>query len=282
MMNRPVVQVDEAEAAAYWEAISKATDEIYRKNSSNLSYGTLYSNANNLVQGKHGEFLYGNVKKKITEHLLIALTDLKTCLTENLLSTLSEKWEHHKISVFMVKDILMYLDYQYAVQQKVLTVYNLGLTLFRDLIVYDIDVRQRLQTLLITSIQEERKGNYIDQNLVRENLSMLSDISIDNVKVYDEEFETPFLDDTRTYYKNESLRYLDISTIPEYLVKAQEKLNEEAKRVDDYLSKSSESRLSSLVENELLQNHCKFILDSDRCGVVQQFNEDRYIDLQRM
>lgn len=277
-----VQKMDQVEATAVWATISQAADEIYRKNSSALSYELLYRHAYNLILAKHGDFLYAKTREKITEHLTTALSTLKTCLTENLLANLAEKWEHHKLSVSMVKDILMYMDSQYAVQQKKLPVFGLGLTLFRDVIIYSPDVRQRLQTILIMNINDERKGNLVDQNLLRINLSMLSDLNIDGVNVYEDEFETPFLNDTRSYYKEESLRYMSDCTIPEYLTKAQDKLNEESKRVVDYLSKTSESKLMSLMEYEMLQYHCKSILDSDRCGVVQLYTEDRHSDLQRM
>jgi cullin 3 len=44
------------------------------------------------------------------------------------------EWEHHKLIMSMIRDILMYMDKTYCTQQKLTFVYEKGLLLFRDVV----------------------------------------------------------------------------------------------------------------------------------------------------
>lgn len=113
-------------------------------------------------------------------------------------------------------------------------------------------------------------------------LSMLCELSLEGVNVYEEEFESSFLEETRLHYTELSLSYMSMYSTPQYLSQAEERLNEEASRVNAYLSQASEPKLRALTENVLLEAHARALLDSDRGGATQLFAEDRYDDLRRM
>ena len=53
-------------------------------------------------------------------------------LNNNFLSCLNEAWTDHQTSMVMVRDILMYMDRVYVTQNKIDSVYNLGLIIFKD------------------------------------------------------------------------------------------------------------------------------------------------------
>lgn len=46
--------------------------------------------------------------------------------------TLNQAWNDHQTSMVMIRDILMYMDRVYVLQNDVDNVYNLGLIIFRD------------------------------------------------------------------------------------------------------------------------------------------------------
>lgn len=46
--------------------------------------------------------------------------------------TLNQAWNDHQTSMVMIRDILMYMDRVYVLQNEVDNVYNLGLIIFRD------------------------------------------------------------------------------------------------------------------------------------------------------
>lgn len=50
--------------------------------------------------------------------------------------TLNQAWNDHQTSMVMIRDILMYMDRVYVLQNEVDNVYNLGLIIFRDQVSY--------------------------------------------------------------------------------------------------------------------------------------------------
>lgn len=58
--------------------------------------------------------------------------DVLKSLHNNFLMTLNQAWNDHQTSMVMIRDILMYMDRVYVLQNDVDNVYNLGLIIFRD------------------------------------------------------------------------------------------------------------------------------------------------------
>ena len=80
----------------------------------------------------------------------------------------------------------------------------------------------------------------------------------------------------------ESQQYLSQNTCPQYLIKAETRLKEEAARVIHYLSPLTESKLLRYVEIELITNHVRTLVDMDSSGCVCLMRDDKVDDLKRM
>lgn len=115
----------------YWEVLAQSLREIYAKNASHLSFEEVYRNAYKLVLKKHGDRLYGNVKKLVGEHLqTVAVRDVKPLLPSSIvtgdvsfgtatterrtvgtkfLERLKFVWEDHQLCMGMMKEVLMYM-----------------------------------------------------------------------------------------------------------------------------------------------------------------------------
>lgn len=139
-----------------------------------------------------------------------------------------------------------------------------------------------MNEILLANIKKEREGYLIDRNLMKGTLGMLLELGIDNVHVYDDEFERPFLKETQNFYRIESQQYLAQNTCPQYLIKAEGRLKEEANRVVHYLSPLTESKLLRYVEIELITNHVRTLVDMDSSGCVCLMRDDKLDDLRRM
>lgn len=63
--------------------------------------------------------------------------------------------------------------------------------------------------------------------------------------MYKEYFQTPFLDATRAYYKAESAAYVSNNSVPDYMKRAEARLDEEKKRVSLYLHDSTDVDVSA-------------------------------------
>lgn len=209
-----IVAMDVSAAQTTWASLSRAIDEIYNKNQSVLKFEELYRAGYNMVLHKHGEMLYNEVASTVRQHLQKTVEEVSATPTEQLMQTIAKAWGEHKVSLCMVADILMYLDRTYVIQHKKVTVYNMSLQIFRDVVTYHPSVRDRLRAILLDSISVERNGCLIDRDLMKTVLAMLVDLGVDGVSVYEEDFERHFLEATRNFYRLESNEYLAQNTCP--------------------------------------------------------------------
>jgi len=274
--------VDQAAAQKLWESLRKAIGEIYLQNASSLSFEELYRNAYNLVLHKHYDLLYEGVQNTIRDHLTISLVEIVESNNEDLLAVVARIWSFHTIAFNMMKDILMYMDRSYAIPRRKATVYTMALQLFREVIVYNPTVCSRLRSILLQEILHERQGQVIDRGLIKNVLSMLVDLGIDGVAVYEQQFEYYFLEETKKFYRIESLAFLSENTCPDYLAKADTRLGEEAARVIHYLAASTEPKLRSAVEEELISTHSRVLLEMENSGFTCMLRDSKMFDLRRM
>ena len=137
--------MDQSSAMAAFSSLSTAIDEIHSRNASLLSFEELYRNAYNLVLHKHGGLLYDGVAERLGWHLeksAVELVQMAAGLDTDedmnsaiaFLSALSSVWKEHRVTMVMVRDIFMYMDRTYVQQNRKMTVYELGLFLFRRVV----------------------------------------------------------------------------------------------------------------------------------------------------
>ena len=141
-------QMDEEYANKTWQTLHNAIHEIHKQNASGLSFEELYRNAYNMVLHKFGDKLYQGLSDTITAHLRTVADQVQTTNDTEFLSELKDKWDKHKVSSIMIRDILMYMDRTYVVAQKKVAVYERGLHIFRDEVVRNPRVKDRLLEML--------------------------------------------------------------------------------------------------------------------------------------
>ncbi|KAG7396590.1 Cullin-3 [Phytophthora boehmeriae] len=274
--------MDQARAQEIWTSLRTAIYEIFSHNASLLSFEELYRNSYNLVLHKHGDLLYSGVVGVITEHLQQVAQQVAAVSDELLLVAFNDQWVDHQVVMTMVRDILMYMDRTYVAQKRKLPVYDSGLYIFRDVIVRHESVRDRLRARLLLSIERERHGELIDRDLLKSVLRMLVDLGVHSNTVYENDFEKFFLETTLDFYRAEAQAMLDVATCAEYLEKAEQRLNEEGARVLHYLNPSTEHKLKTIVETQLIKNQAKALVDMEHSGCVALFRDGKTQALRRM
>jgi cullin 3 len=120
---------------------------------------------------------------------------------DEFLGALDEKWKKHKVAMQMIRDILMYLDRTYVDQNNKTPVYESGLVHFQDRVARHSRIKERLLQMMLGYIQRERDGELIDRQLAKGIANMYSEIS---QKLYQEDFEAPFLATSEEFYERES------------------------------------------------------------------------------
>lgn len=244
-----------------------------------VPYSCIDRNAYNMVLHKYGDRLYGGLTQTLERHLQEVVQSIQSAQGSDFLVQLNKQWQDHVKSMQMIRDILMYMDRTYIVQQNKIPVHELGLKLWKVHVVRNPTVQDRLLSTLLLSIESERKGEMIDRNLVRSSTKMLIDLGL---PVYQEEFERHFLSSSSKFYKQESQELVSISSCPEYLKHAQRRLNEEVERVQNYLDATTEAKILQVVDQEMVGAHLKTLLDMENTGLVPLLREDQNDDLARL
>lgn len=173
-------------------------------------------------------------------------------------------------------------DRTYVNQKRKHPIYDSGLYIFRDAVARSPGVRERLRELLLRTIELERHGELVDRSLVKSVLRMLVDLGVHSNAVYEDDFERFFLDRSLAFYRAEAQATLDVATCPEYLVKAERRLLEEATRVTHYLSATTEPKLKAIVETQLIAAQAQALVDMDGSGCVAMFRDAKVDALRRM
>jgi len=269
-------------AAKTWKLLKGAIHEIHKQNASGLSFEELYRNAYNMVLHKYGDMLYNGLKQTVEDHLKEIAGVVSAAVDENFLQELNKAWGDHKISMLMIRDILMYMDRVYVVHHNQPTVYDLGLKLFRDTVARASRIKDRLLKTNLTLIHKERTGEPINRGLLKNITQMLIDLGINSRSVYEDDFEKPFLEQSSTFYKVESQEFITSNSCSDYMRKVEARIKEELERVAHYLDGSTEPKIREVVERELIAVHMKTLIEMEHSGIISMLRDDKIEDLKRM
>ncbi|GAA0165905.1 ubiquitin-protein ligase [Lithospermum erythrorhizon] len=273
------VVVDPKYAEKTWKILEHAIHQIYNHNASGLSFEELYRNAYNMVLHKFGEKLYSGLVTTMTAHLEELGKSIESAQGGLFLEEMNRKWADHNKSLQMIRDILMYMDRTFIPTTHKTPVFELGLNLWRDNIIRSSKIQTRLQSTLLDLVRQERSGEVINRGLIRNIIKMLIDLG---PSVYEDDFEKPFLAVSADFYRVESQQFIECCDCGEYLKKSEKRLNEEIERVSHYLHPKSESKITQIVEKEMIEGHMHRLVRMDNSGLVNMIVDDKYEDLTRM
>uniref|UniRef100_A0A0D9VL05 Cullin family profile domain-containing protein n=1 Tax=Leersia perrieri TaxID=77586 RepID=A0A0D9VL05_9ORYZ len=273
------VELDPKYAERTWKVLEHAIHEIYNHNASGLSFEELYRSAYNMVLHKYGEKLYDGLESTMTWRLKEISRSIEAAQGGLFLEELNTKWMEHNKALQMIRDILMYMDRTYVPQSRRTPVHELGLNLWRDHIIHSAMIHSRLLDTLLDLIHRERMGEMINRGLMRSITKMLMDLG---AAVYQDDFETPFLEVSASFYSGESQEFIECCDCGDYLKKSERRLNEEMERVSHYLDAATEAKITSVVEKEMIANHMHRLVHMENSGLVNMLIDDKYDDLARM
>lgn len=279
---RSPTRMDENQANLVLQGLQSAIQEIHKQNASLLSFEELYRNAYNLVLHRHGEKLYKGIESEVTAYLRTLGESVARSTDDLLLVELVQQWRTHITTMTMIRDILMYMDRTFVLQERKEPVYELGLRIFKEEVAWHKNVRKRVQRMLLTSIEAERRGELIERDVIRNVLQMLVELGINSLKVYEEDFEQAFLEETEKFYQSEANEFIQINTCPDYVEKARNRLEEERARAKDYLQPSTEDKLIKLVAEEMVAKHASNLVSMPKSGCRVMLERDNLENLHNM
>nr|CDS18270.1 cullin 3 [Echinococcus granulosus] len=277
------VSLNEQHISQTWEKLRAAILEIQKMNNTGLSFEELYRNAYTLVLQKHGDLLYNGTKQVVMQHMLRIRESVVENLNNKFLSFLNSCWKDHQTAMPMIRDILLYMDRIYVIQKKVDNVYKMGMVMFCQFVVRYGVIKEHLQKTLLDMVKRERQGELISRPQIRDACQMLVQLGVGSLDVYQEDFEQPFLRQTRDFYVAESDAFLaqNPSAIL-YITKVEQRIEEEIARVHHYLDVSTGPKLVKVLEQELISRHINTIVNMENSGLTYLLANERYDDIKTM
>jgi len=83
-----------------------------------------------------------------------------------------------------------------------------------------VQIKQKLIKRILDEIKKERDGGIVEVTQMRKVIQMLVEVGISSKKIYENEFEKLFVQETQAYYRGESHYYITTHSCFAYLQKA--------------------------------------------------------------
>ncbi|KAJ5653723.1 hypothetical protein N7490_000726 [Penicillium lividum] len=305
---------------AVWAVLSASLTEIHTKNASSLSFEELYRSAYRIVLMQRGADLYNNVKeheagwlhgtvrKLVTQSIsatliraqsqnaseLLDQSNERRAAGEKFLAVLKEAWEDHQLCMAMITDVMMYMDRIIALDHDKPSIYVVSMALFRDNVLSapvrpdsDLTVMDILKSTALFMVQLERAGHMIERPLVRHCTQMLEGLyetvkEEESSKLYLTIFEPAFLEASTEFYSAEGRRLLEIGDATVFCRIATQRIEEEHERARTTLSMLTETKILTLLDNELILKNIDEVVRLEGTGVRHMLDNDQIEALQRI
>lgn len=314
--NAPITEEQEFEAC--WNMIYDALTDIHKRDAGKLSFEQLYRASYKIVirrrglelYEKVGEFeqkwfrdevippIFGLVSEKLVSLALGAMpgtsSNERREMGEQFLKGMRDSWERHVSAMSMITDIMMYLDRGQVAHTDHDSdrppLYMTVLGLYRDSILrhefpsVEGPLTNVLNAVILDLINMERKGDIIDRNLVHRVIVMYEQLAetdemMDENRLYLTTFEPVYIQDSRRFYAAEADELLSQGNASAWSRQAYRRLQEEQDRCQTTVSKLSQAKIITVVEEELVTRHLDRFLALDVTGVRSMIDNDRFEDL---
>ncbi|XP_041365909.1 cullin-2-like [Gigantopelta aegis] len=226
-----------------------------------------------------GNRLYQETKSFLESHLNRLNTAVLSCGGENLLATYHKHWEQYSQGSCYLNQLYGYLNSTYIKKQKVsdadlnyggfalesldhmLEIGELALDTWKRLMIEPL--KGQLLNFILQEIKNDRGGNFVNQTVIHGVIN--SFVNVEEYKkkysmqLYEELFETPFLQETGDYYRQEASKLKDACNCSEYMEKVIQKLDNEDFRSRKFLHPSSYNKVTHECQQRMIADHLQFL-----------------------
>ena len=236
-----------------------------------------------------GAELYNHLTSYFRTHLEQVRHGSDGLSEEPLLRYYATEWDRYTTGANFVHRLFAYLNRHWVKREKdegrkyVYTVYILALVQWKEHMFRYVQQKGRLVQALLKQIEKQRNGEVIEASLVKKVVDSLVSLGLDeadtnrqNLEVYRQEFEKPFIEATEVYYTAESDAFVSQNTATDYMKKAETRLKEEEDRVELYLHASTRTKLVPTCDSVLVRRHSNMLWDEFQQLLDQQQAEDLF------
>ncbi|XP_075395964.1 cullin-4B-like [Tenrec ecaudatus] len=251
-----------------WQKLKEAICAIQNNTSIKYSLEEFYQNAENLCSYNSSENIYKKLRQLCEDHIKAQILQFRESSldSELFLNKMDKCWQDHGRQMIMIRNIFLFLDRTYVFQISVMpSIWEIGLELFKTYIICDEKIQKRTVDGILLLIEKERNGEMVDRCLIQRLLSMLSDLQI-----YEESFESKFLEETSRFYAAEGKKLVENREIPGYLYRINKFLDGNIERT--YLHMNTRKALVASLKQNILgeqlthvnQQSLSHLLDENR------------------
>lgn len=170
------------------------------------------------------------------------------------------------------------------------SIYSSGMIQFRDCILGAAaqpdapTVLAILNQIILDQIGMERDGDVIDKNLIKSCVYMLEGLhetaeENEQERLYLTSFEKMFLNASRDFYREEGAKLIAEADAATYCRHTLKRIHEEQDRCHSTLSESTTTKITGVIEDELIKSKIRDLIAMDS-GVKHMVDNDRYADLE--
>lgn len=234
-----------------------------------------------------GSDLYRCLQLYFVEHVKLVKEGSEEFSGEELLKFYTDEWDRFTTGATYVHRLFTYLNRHWVKREKdegrknVHPIYTLALVNWKEHFFSDVQKQSKLTEAVLSLIKKQRNGEAIDTNLVKRAVDSFVSLGLDesdsnrqNLDVYKESFENPFVLATEEFYRSESTDFIAKTSITEYMQKAEMRLKEEEDRVEMYLHQSSRRVLVTTCETVLVKDQAARLQDEFQKLLDQEKEED--------
>ena len=215
---------------------------MHNNKATSYSREELYRAVEDMCINKLAPNLYTQLKAVCNEHIEFVVNSLIGQSPDHVdfLSLVETKWNEFCTQMSTIRSIFLYLDRTYVIQTPQLVgLWNMGngsmgIVLFREHLMKNSELVDKIVTGLLYLVGAERNGESISHSLLRSILRMLSSLGI-----YDQQFQIPFINQSILFFASESAKLMDETHISSYLLHVEQRLKLENDRTSNYLETTS-------------------------------------------
>jgi cullin 3 len=299
-----------------WKLLQTAIHDIQNKNASQWSFEQLYRLAYNLVLSKNGQFLYNHVHDEIVKHLdenvriqlesLILekcnnipkdtdeiINDSNEMKFEKLnisktdaskiLSLFNTLWDDHLICIWLISQVVMYMDRTFTKENRLPLIYDVGLLAFQQSIIMfrlnssSLTIGKELIEVFLFYFNLSRNGEMIDKFLIKSTIAIFESlVNTDGETYYSKYFEPELLVSSHRYYISKINELLGYQSGSIYINKVVDLIKDEESRFQIYLPDQTSKRLKDLMYKDLVASNIDNILNFETDGLKNWIDFDNY------
>ena len=277
------------------------------KNSYEYLYRMIYTTVTKLSIGAQ---VYACLEEEYTKHYKVVCQQLLAAGKAKFLENLYEEWNTSVYQRGIIMEAFMYFDRNVANEnegksdnENLATTNNLGLKIFKIVVIDDPQIRNHLYTALDMIDGERSSQEYkADVAAINKVCHMLVMLGHGTMAVYEQVFQTPFLHRSSEFYKKLGETLIDCA--PKFVREAERMLAVEAERADlwfrfdgqvdllskgravaknfDTLIKETKEKIENVVKMELIVFYMKTVVELKDSGAIYMIQNEKWVDLCHM